>query len=355
MPFAPFVEEYISALAEADPGFVAEIDPADEMYSYGLHSLRGNRDAAAILYFLTGRQIADTVLAARRWRFESRDAGTLLDFASGYGRATRFLSRSLPAGALSVSEIDPAAVAFQESRFGVTGFISGPAAGEFDPKRRFDAISASSFLSHLAAAPFEEWLGRLYGLLNPGGLLVFSTHGATLLPEEADWSSGLVFRSQSETERLDPSDYGTSYVLPGFVEAAAARASGGEAKLDFVPFGLCGHQDLYLLSRPPHLPSRPPSMPRVPRGELHVFEILGGGERLSVEGLIEAEGEALVTFFAENRALAVSRPEEGQRRRPWRFDIAADGISPDAVLRIEAQSRAGVVRILAIGTLRSYL
>ena len=354
MPFAPFVEEYVSALTEGDPRFVSEIDPADEMYSYGLHSLRGNRDAAAILYFLTGRQIADTVLAARRWRFENRESGTLLDFASGFGRATRFLACAVPPGSLSISEIDPVAVAFQESRFGVSGLRSSRAAAEFEPGRRFDAISASSFFSHVPAGPFEEWLGRLYELLNPGGLLVFSTHGATLLPEDADWSQGLVFRGQSETERLDPSEYGTSYVLPEFVEAAAARISGGAAAVHFVPFGLCGHQDLFLLSRPPHLPRRPPSIPRVPRGELHAFEILGG-ERLVIEGWIEAASESLVTFLVENRPLAVSRPGSRETRRTWSFDVPTREISPDAVLRIEASTRAGTVRILAMGTLRPYL
>ncbi|MEP7132943.1 MAG: class I SAM-dependent methyltransferase [Acidobacteriota bacterium] len=355
MAFAPFVQEYVSALTEGDPRFVPEIDSRDEMYSYGLHSLRGNPDAAAILYFLTGRQIADTVLAARRWRFENRDPGVLLDFASGFGRATRFLTLTVPPGSLWVSEIDAAAVAFQESRFSVSGVVSSKTAAEFNPPRRFDAIAASSFFSHVPAGPFEDWLARFYDLVNPGGVLVFSTHGPSLLTEEADWSTGLVFRGQSETERLDPSDYGTSYVRPEFVEAAAARVSGGEAALHYVPFGLCGHQDLFLLARPPHLPVRPPSVPRVPRGELHTLQIRDGGERLAVEGWIEAERESVVTFFVENRPLAVSRPEDGETRRSWSFDVELRGVSSDAVLRIEASTRAGTTKILAMGTLRPYL
>ncbi|MEP6801022.1 MAG: class I SAM-dependent methyltransferase [Acidobacteriota bacterium] len=354
MVFAPFVEEYVSALTEGDPRFVSEIDPADEMFSFGLRSLGGNRDAAAILYFLTGRQIADTVLAARRWRFENREPGTLLDFASGYGRSTRFLARAVAAGSLFVSEIDPAAVAFQISRFGVTGLASCRAAAEFDPGRRFDAISAASFFSHVPAARFEEWLRRLYGLLSPGGLLVFSTHGAALLPEDADWSSGMVYRGKSETDRLDPSDYGTSYVLPEFVEAVAARVSEGNAALHFVPFGLCGHQDVFVLARPPYLPAWPPSIPRFPRGEVSGSQIRDG-KRLSIDGWVEADRESLVTFLIENRALAVSRPQNGETRRAWSFDLPIQDISRDAVLRVEARTRSGAVRILAMGTLRPYL
>ncbi|MEP6767940.1 MAG: class I SAM-dependent methyltransferase [Acidobacteriota bacterium] len=350
MPFAPFVADYVSALAEGDPRFVTEIHPADEMFSYGVDSLRGNRDAGAILYFSTGRQIADTILAARRWRFETGDPGSLLDFASGFGRSTRFLARAV--ADLWISEIDPAAVAFQRSRFGVGGVVSSRAAADFDAGRRFDTVSASSFFSHVPAGAFEEWLARLYAHLNPGGLLVFSTHGASLLPGEADWSRGLVFRGQSETERLDPAEYGTSWVRPEFVEAAAARISGGEAALHFVPFGLCGHQDLFLLSRPPHLPTRPPSILRVPRGELQALEVRGP-DRLLVKGWVEADGEFLVTFLLENRPLAVWRPLDGGG--VWSFDIPIGEIPPDAVLRIEAATRNGGLRILAMGTLRPYL
>ncbi len=346
------MRDYVSALAEGDPGFVSEIHPADEMFSYGVHSLRGNRDAGAILYFSTGRQIADAILAARRWRFKGRDPGSLLDFASGFGRATRFLTRAI--AGLWISEIDPAAVDFQRSRLRVSGVVSTRAAAEFDPGRRFDAISASSFFSHLPADAFEEWLARLYALLNPGGLLFLSTHGASLLAEAADWSRGLVFRRESETERLDPAEYGTSWVRSEFVEAAAARVSGGQAALHGLPFGLCGHQDLYLLSRPPHLPAEPPSIPRLPRGELSTLEVRGG-ERLLVDGWVEADAEPLVTFLIENRPLAVSRLRASEAGRVWSFDVPIAGIPPDAVVRIEAATPEGGVRVLAMGTLRPYL
>lgn len=346
------MRDYVSALAESDPGFVSEIHPADEMFSYGVHSLRGNRDAGAVLYFSTGRQIADTILAARRWRFEDGDPGSLLDFASGFGRATRFLARAIPD--LSICEIDPAAVEFQRSRFGVEGIVSGREARDFDPGRRFDAISASSFFSHLPADAFEAWMARLYAHLNPGGLLLFSTHGASLLKEEADWSRGLVFRGRSETERLDPAEYGTSWVRPEFVDAAAARVTGGEASLHTVAFGLCGHQDLYLLCRPPHLPEAPPSIPRVPRGELSALEVRGG-ERLLLKGWVEADGEPLVRFLIENRPLAQAMLRQGEAAaRVWSFDLPVGEIPLDAVVRIEAAARNGAVRILAMGTLRPY-
>jgi len=62
--FSSFVREYVAGLSERDLGFVSEIDPADEMFAYGLHSLHGSADAAAVLYFATGKSIADAVGAA---------------------------------------------------------------------------------------------------------------------------------------------------------------------------------------------------------------------------------------------------------------------------------------------------
>ncbi|HXM76764.1 MAG TPA: hypothetical protein VN971_08310, partial [Thermoanaerobaculia bacterium] len=115
MPPSPVVEEYVASLTDGDPRFVREIHPADEMFSWNLQSLRGSREAAAVLYFSTGRQIADTVFAARRWRFATRNAGTLLDFASGFGRATRYLVREISPEAVWICDVDPNAVAFCEA------------------------------------------------------------------------------------------------------------------------------------------------------------------------------------------------------------------------------------------------
>ncbi len=350
----PVVEEYVASLTGGDPNFVREIHPADEMFSWNLQSLRGSREAAAVLYFSTGRQIAETIFAARRWRFGRRKAGTLLDFASGFGRATRYLVREISPDAVWICDVDPDAVAFCEASFGVRGLVSTAQAEAFAPGRRFDTIAASSFFSHMPADRFEEWLARLYALLAPGGLLLFSVHGQTLLSEPADWSAGIVFRGESETRRIDPEDYGTSWVLPEFVREAAARASGGEGLLHFEPFGLCGHQDLYLLSSPPALPEAVPAIPRVPRGELDALEIRGR-ESLIAGGFVESGSEAEVLFLVRNEIRQICPALSGGARSRWRFEIASRDIAPDDLLRIEARTRAGVSRILAMGTLRPFL
>src|SRR5262252_9280011 len=120
----PEVAEYLAKLTRERPGgaaLVTAIHPQDEMYLYEV-SL-GNRGpaAAAIGYFSAGDAVCRTVLDAFRWRFGEPGPSRVLDFASGHGRTTRFLVRQIPADRLTVAEIEPSAVRFQEEAFGVRG------------------------------------------------------------------------------------------------------------------------------------------------------------------------------------------------------------------------------------------
>jgi SAM-dependent methyltransferase len=342
-----FVADYVADLSGHDPGFVSEIDPADEMFAYGLHSLHGSADAAAILYFATGRSIADAVGAALAWRFGSSGPESLLDFAAGFGRATRFLVRRHSGARVSVSEVDPAALAFQERTFRVSGIPSTGDPDGFRPESPFDAICASSFFSHLPEATFEPWLSRLWSFVRPGGLLVFSTHGPSLHPDPADWSRGIVFRAESETRRLDSGAYGTSWVLPDFVASAVRRACGADGTCHAVPFGLGGHQDLYVVARGPGQPASEPAIPLAPRGELERFA-LRGRESLTCDGYVEAAAGVEVVFLVRAEERGVLRPDIRNGRGTWSFEISIADASPDDVLRVEARAADGPTRILAM-------
>ena len=199
--------------------FSTRIHPADEMHRFELAVPHRTPEAANLLYFATGRQIFEAVAGVVAWRFQGfGGVRSLLDFASGYGRSTRFLVEALAPGKITVAEIDPAAVRFQEETFGVRGAAAGPEPESLALDGSFDVVVASSFFSHLPAARFEAWLARLYALVAGGGVLIFSAHGMGLLPEgEPMEPSGIVFRPVSETQRLEGTEYGTSYVSPEFV------------------------------------------------------------------------------------------------------------------------------------------
>ncbi|MGH9361358.1 MAG: class I SAM-dependent methyltransferase, partial [Thermoanaerobaculia bacterium] len=180
------------------------------------------------------------------WRFGGLDrVGRLLDFAGGYGRVTRFIAHDLPPERVWAADIDARAVGFQMERFGVRGFLSTPvpeelAAGEFD------AVLVSSLFTHLPAATFGRWLARLWKLTAPGGLLAFSIHDPSLLPDAAAaGGDGFLFAAESEDRTLPAADYGSTWASEAFVRRALAAVAPHAAVHRF-PRALCNHQDLYL-------------------------------------------------------------------------------------------------------------
>jgi SAM-dependent methyltransferase len=351
---SPEVAECVSDLAGA--GVDTRIHPADEMYLFELSQPRRSPATAAVFYFAIGRSIWRTVESVVSWRFGGfANVRSFLDFASGFGRTTRFFARSIDPRTLTVAEIDPRAVRFQQETFGVRGSVSGPDPGRLELPGTFDVVLAVSFFSHLPAGRFEAWLARLYDLVAPGGLLLFTTHGPELyrgpLPMPP---SGLLFRSESETERLDASEYGTSWVTEAFVRRASNGVSGG-APLWAFPYGLCAHQDLYVLEKPPTSPSAP-RPPREPWGALESGTVEGG--------VVEARGWASgdrderapdVRLYFGGRLAAISpRPGEGDRHA-WVFRFPVEAVGPDRIVRVEAESERGARRLLVAETLRPYL
>jgi SAM-dependent methyltransferase len=236
------------------PGAVdLSIDDRDEMLGFLVKSHRGDRDRALFQYFQSGESIARCLRQVLRWRFggDPGDLGrirSLLDFASGYGRVTRFLVREVPAARIWVADVYAGGVQFQAERFGVHGVVSAIRPEDFALAERFDAILVTSLFTHLPEERFVAWLRRLLGLLNPGGLLAFSAHSPEVLPPGVEMpASGFLFEPSSESGSLEPSDYGSTWVTEGFVRSALERAVGpGAASLHHLARALCNFQDLYL-------------------------------------------------------------------------------------------------------------
>jgi SAM-dependent methyltransferase len=242
-------------LADQDiaPGAVPlAIDARDEMLEFLVNGSDGDRERALFAYFRSGLSIADAMLQILRWRF-GEDLGRmerLLDFASGYGRITRFLLREVPAEKLWISDIYADAVRFQEERFGVHGLVSTILPEDFSCAERFDAILVTSLFTHLREDRFLGWMRRLLGLLRPGGLLVFSVHDETIRdPSVPMPASGLLFQAHSESRTLDPGDYGSAWVTEAFVRSAVAQAAEGRVAVWRASLGLCNFQDLYVAVR----------------------------------------------------------------------------------------------------------
>lgn len=280
----PAAEAALAAAGWHDAALDRAIPAADEMLAWADGHHGGSRQQALVTYFTGGLMAWRAVEAVLAWRFGEAGRPRVLDFASGWGRVTRFLVRRRPAADLTVSDIDAAAVAWQRRRFGVGGFPSVERPEDLATDERFDAVVCLSLFSHLPEATFRRWLARLVDLVAPGGLLLFSVHGESeLLPGRAMPPSGHHFEPISESERLDKATYGSAWVSEAYVAAALAGLGRPGLAWRRVPRGLWHLQDLYLVLPDGVLPdggADPAAcrLPEEPRGGLDGWSRTPAGE-----------------------------------------------------------------------------
>jgi SAM-dependent methyltransferase len=244
------VRDYIRRNIPRPDTFVKQIDENDEMYLFSLQLSQGDRRRTQIEYYMIGSMIYDAIKQIAAWHAGSvGQIGRFLDFGCGYGRSTRFLIQELSPRRVWAVDIYPEAVEFQRRRYGVNGIVSVPDPEDFPTDIKFDFIFASSFFSHMPESTFGRWLEKLFGLLTPGGILVFSTHGMSLAPPgEQGRRQGIWFIANSESRTIDKNQYGTTYVDEEYVAGVVARVSGGTARLHYIEKGMCSFQDLYIVA-----------------------------------------------------------------------------------------------------------
>ncbi len=227
--------------------FNTKVHPSDQMLTF-VASVMGSDEIARGQYFRSGAQLMDIVRQVVEWKFGSLENLTaFLDFACGYGRFTRFLVQHLPADRVWVSDIQADAVAFQEEQFGVHGFLSTTNPADLGRAESFDCIFVASLFSHLPEKTFVPWLRKLYGMLKPDGLLIFSVHDESLLdPSYQMPEGGLFYRENSEIAELDTRNYGATFVTEAFVRKAVEQASGGRTAYNRIR-RVMYYQDMYVL------------------------------------------------------------------------------------------------------------
>jgi SAM-dependent methyltransferase len=223
----------------------------DQMSSF-IAATRGNGAVAYSDYFTSGLQLLKILEQLVRWKFGSFESvDSLLDFASGYGRLTRFLVQRMEPGRIWVSDIQADAVRYQQDQFGVNGFVSTTDPADLPCDRTFDCIFVASLFSHLPGKTFTAWLKKLHTLLRPGGLLAFSVHDEHNLPTgQVMPVEGIWFGFGSEVASLDTQEYGTTFVTEAYVREAILAATGSSAYRR-IPNGMLYHQDLYVVVNEP--------------------------------------------------------------------------------------------------------
>jgi 2-polyprenyl-3-methyl-5-hydroxy-6-metoxy-1,4-benzoquinol methylase len=231
------------------------VHPQDLMF---LWYFDGDPIQSQTVYFKTGdRNMRELESIFKDINFVFKPDTSLLDFACGYGRLTRFLVTKLRPSQITVADVEKGAVDFVTSTFSVSGFYSVFDASELRHSSRYDLILVASLFSHLSRDSWEAWLAKLYGLLSHNGLLIFTTQGQALFDTHDPVTKaaalveekGFYFLPTNETAgRLAVTDYGQTYVNFEWVKGRIEAHSLGKL-LNYYPKGMWGRQDVYVVKR----------------------------------------------------------------------------------------------------------
>lgn len=250
------------------PGLIYRVHPDDEMFhfmrdfwSWEHHvvPMKAPTDAMKTYLVSGDGMLRDLEQVLGDHGRDLAKVGSFLEFAAGYGRFTRFLVTRVDPSKVTVADISRPAVDFSKATFGIDGFYSTESAHALDHQHQYEVIFVASLFSHLAIEHWTDWLRRLYDLLAPGGLLVFSTHGpyardvifgdyfADRIEVMAD---GFSFIRSNETEgRLAVDYYGSAFQTEDFVRRQVAEHGLGIVRRVY-PNKLWGSQDIYVLEKP---------------------------------------------------------------------------------------------------------
>ena len=231
-------------------GFDCEISPDDDIYRFfdgHPTSINPLRD-----YLADGwRTLSELLLLLEQVGRPLLGVESVLEFASGHGRFTRHLARAVGAQRVTVSEVVAGAVDFAREHFGVQGFDSAVRPQDVRWPQQYGLVFVLSLFSHLPRATWKPWLAQLWRAVAPGGLLVFSTHGAEAvrrvdvkLDEE-----GYFFAPSSESNAIESQEYGTAFTSEGFVRAALQECAPGAELLHFAPAWFWVHQDAFVVHK----------------------------------------------------------------------------------------------------------
>lgn len=130
-------------------------------------------------YLMLGRAGLDVIRLALLCAQKAQPA-SVLDFASGYGRVTRFLAAEYPTARLAACDIDRRSVDFCAERFGSEPIYGheNPAQVEFGEP--FDLVWVGSLLTHLPEPGWGAFFDFFERAVAPGGLLVFTFQGRAI-------------------------------------------------------------------------------------------------------------------------------------------------------------------------------
>jgi len=216
-PIASAPKQVLPELASNN--LIREISPNDAMYA-------GNDRH----YFSVGQSALKAIELALK-AAGKEEVNKILDLPCGHGRVLRTLKSAFPKAQLTACDLDKDGVDFCARVFDATAVYSKQQPEQIKIDSNFDLIWSGSLLTHLSAPSWTGFLKLFNALLNPGGVLVFTTQGRrpVQLIRENQYTYGLepnqLPRLLNDYEQKgfgyldypDSNDYGISLASPAWV------------------------------------------------------------------------------------------------------------------------------------------
>jgi SAM-dependent methyltransferase len=134
---------------------------------------------------------------------------SLLDFACGAGRITRWLKAAYPSARITGADLRDSDLQFQRDVMGVDTWKSSASFAQLEPRTKFDIIWVGSLLSHLSEESAAAAMNAFLSWLNPSGILIVSFHGRRVRLGTS--MRGAVYTSLDSFKRVE-----TEYLEKGF-------------------------------------------------------------------------------------------------------------------------------------------
>ena len=238
------------------PGLNGKISHNDSLFANSItHYISVGNSAVANI---------ESALKASNKSFDSLKS--VLDFPSGHGRVLRVLATKVSPAKITACDIDADGINFCEKEFHCKKVLSHKDLSKIQFPESYELIWVGSLFTHFDKEAFSDLLTLSFNSLEPGGVLVFTTHGNHSVETfhrywERDPESTPLSREQLQEELAknngfyyapyhNAEGYGVSISLQPYVVDLIEHLLKGKAKvLFFKDRGWDDHQDVFAIQK----------------------------------------------------------------------------------------------------------
>jgi len=250
-----FTKKFERAKYNNYPGLNGRISHNDDMFDDISH------------YMSVGNSAMENIEAALKASNKSFvSLNSVLDLPSGHGRVLRLLATKVSPENITACDIDADGIEFCKKEFHCKKILSNKDISKIHFPEDYSLIWVGSLFTHLDKEAFSGLLKLLFNSLEPGGILMFTTHGKysveifhkywerdpggmplshQQLQEELVKTNGFYYAPYHNSE-----GYGISISLEPYVTNLIESLFKGKAKVIlFSERGWDNHQDVFAIQR----------------------------------------------------------------------------------------------------------